>query len=178
MKNKKGSVGAPRKPIIGLTVNPLAGRFTIAQLVDLNKDSICELTIRKTVEAHVEGVYRTKRGKRNVVTGKATPRLKMLSIVEKQDGVGRPSFVYTILGKGAKATKVTRKAKTVTNAAPETNPTVVVNVAPTPAPEAILIPISTEPTPAPVVETPAPVTVSEPVVTEGSEIPAFAAAQN
>jgi hypothetical protein len=160
-KGTKGSVGAPRKPIVGLTTKPISGRFTIARLVELNSPGICELTIRKTVEAHVEGKYRNQNGK---VTGKATPRLKMLKETMKQDGVGRPNFVYTILGR--KAVKVTRKTKTVTVASPETVSAPVVTIPETP----VIVP---EPTPVVAVEVPAPV---ETPVTEGSEIPAFAQA--
>lgn len=163
-KGTKGSVGAPRKPIVGLTTKPISGRFTIARLVELNSPGICELTIRKTVEAHVEGKYRNQNGK---VTGKATPRLKMLRETMKQDGVGRPNFVYTILGRGVKAsTKTPRKTKTVTVAAPETVSAPVVTIPETP----VIVP---EPTPIVAVEVPAPV---ETPVTEGSEIPAFAQA--
>jgi len=150
-KGNWGKVGAPPKAVAFPR-----GKFTIKKLVTLNK-GVCELTLRKRIDAGVEAGTITQ-----------------LKETVRQDGVGRPNFLFTVNGsvadlnkagrptakarpaaKTAKAVRKPRKAKVVTPVA---------TVVPTPIP--VATPVPTSPTPEPVA-----VTVVDDVK-EGSEVPA------
>ncbi len=54
MRGKKGSVGAPAKPIIGLTKSPMRGRFTKLDLFNANAQTISMLTIINRIDSMLE----------------------------------------------------------------------------------------------------------------------------
>jgi hypothetical protein len=121
-KGKWGKVGAPPKQITFPE-----GRFTLKQVFAANK-SVCELTVRKRVEALVDA-------------GKVVK----LASTEKQDGVGRPNFVYRVkpsslnVVNGVKPTRKT-KTKTVTTTVATVTPPVPV-VTPVPATSPVVDPV-------------------------------------
>jgi hypothetical protein len=116
-RGKKGSVGAPAKPIQGLTINKVRGAFTVASILALNVNpSVSELTIRKTIS----------------VMKKKKLILKNKESMKTDGASGRPSFSYTF----PKITKkvVVEEAPVVetTPTPAEANPTATTDTQPTP----------------------------------------------
>jgi hypothetical protein len=108
-KGKWGKTGAPPK-----TVTFPHGKFTLVQIFEANP-SICELTIRKRVEAHVKGY--------KMVKGVKVPVPKVILKLDEfatHDGVGRPNYLYRVragslkaLNAGAKSSRKGNKATVV-----------------------------------------------------------------
>jgi len=152
LKGKWGTVGAPPK-----AVKFPRGKFTIKKLFALNQ-GVCELTLRKRIDAAV-----------------AAGTITQLKETVRQDGVGRPNFLFQVNGSvkefnkaasvGRSAVKATRKTRKVVTETVTTTP--VAEVVPTPVPVATPVPATS--TPVVNVVTPAPVVDD---VTEGSEVPA------
>lgn len=154
LKGQWGKVGAPPK-----TITFPRGKFTLKEIFAANKGA-CELTIRKRVDAYVLGFY--------VVNGKkiTVPKaIVQLDETSKQDGVGRPNFLFRVkpgqlstvnapIGVKVKARRKTRKAPMAIITTP-------------------VMPVALVPAIVPDIE-PNVVVSPDGVVTEGSDIPAFA----
>ncbi len=147
---------------------PRTKKFTLAQVYAVNS-GISDLTVYNRVKSMVRG-YKLVDKKRV----KVPKELVQLDEKVKQDGVGRPSFLFTKIENAVtptvKATKVvkTRKTKTavkVPSVLSVTIGTIPVTAVPVPTVEAVTVvaPLTVEPVIEPVIET---IPVSAPVTTE------------
>lgn len=146
---KSNKVGAPQKP-----VRLPAGSFTVAKAIALNTDKVtgklkvCALTIRKRIQAAIDGYYWTGSKLRGNLRKVKVPVTHKLGDPIPQPGgkVGRPSYRIVPIGETVK--KATKKPV-------KTAP--VVNVTATaPVPVKVETPVVTTPAPAavPTVQTP------------------------
>ena len=131
-KGTYGKVGAPPKD-----VRIPAGSFTMERAVKLNVGRACELTVRKRVNAAINGFYFTGTGKdKKKVTVPVTHKLGE-PIPQPKGGVGRPSYrIVPLDTKVAKTVAPKAKKPTVVKSTPVVNVEVPATVAITPEPVA------------------------------------------
>lgn len=124
-RGKKGTVGAPAKPIIGLTKDPRRGRFTIKEIFALNAGTISMLTIINCLNG-------TDTRKGMLKTGEVT---KLSETFKEKGKSGKPAHVFMITKFMDKKNKGKNKPNTpaIPTVAVETAP--VVDLNPAPAPE-------------------------------------------
>jgi len=119
LMGKWNKVGAPPKPIIGLTVNRARGKFTKFDIFERNQRTVSLLTINNRLKSLI----------------KAKELCKTAETMAA-DGPGRPAYLYSF-DLSLAAPKRTRKARKTVAAEP-TTPAVVETPAPavveTPAP--------------------------------------------
>jgi len=153
-KGTYGKVGAPPKD-----VKIPAGSFTMKRAIKLNKGRVCELTVRKRVNAAINGFYFTGTGKnKKKVSVPVTHKLGE-PIPQPKGGVGRPEFRIVSVDNTKVTKPVVRKVKkpAVAKSTPVVTVTAPVAVA-TPAPV-----VSTPQVTTPAVETPASVVTPAPL---------------
>ena len=124
MRGKKGTVGAPAKPILGLTKDPRRGRFVLKEIHALNGGTISMLTIINCLRG-------TETRKGLLKSGEVT-KLDEKAKVKGQPG--KPADVYMVTKfmdkKKSKGNKP--NAPAIKTVAVETAP--IVNLNPEPAP--------------------------------------------
>ena len=148
-----GKVGAPPKD-----VRIPAGSFTMKRVINLNAGQVCALTVRKRVNAAIDGFYYTGTGKDKTKVSVPVTHKRGEPIPQPEGGVGRPSF--RIVPVDVEVTKlVAPKAKKPTVAA--SMPVVTVTaLKPVIAPAPV---VSTSRVTTPAVETPASVVTPAPL---------------
>lgn len=137
LMGKWNKVGAPPKPIIGLTVNKARGKFTKFDIFERNGRTVSLLTINNRLKSLIKA-----------------KELCRTAETMKIEGPGRPAYLYSF-DLTLAAPKRTRKGRKV---AAETAPVV---AAETPAPAVVETPAPVV-AETPAVETPAPAAVETP----------------
>jgi len=124
-RGKKGTVGAPSKPILGLTKDPRRGRFTLKEIHALNGGTISMLTIINCLKG-------TDTRKGLLKSGEV---IKLDEKAKVKGQPGKPADVYMVTKFMDKKSKKGNKPNTpaIKTVAVETAP--IVNLNPEPAVE-------------------------------------------